>query len=358
MTRPTKNKVVKKTKHFKKIPKVKLDLMKEDFSIPFHNLYQEESPEVIHEGTFKKIASDYIINNIKNNNISLYFKTIKDAVQQTVKDFKEDDSIKFKLIITCEFTTPLAFDIIEAHYNHPFQVLLTMNSFDDIYSSIEENFIAWLDEFQERGSGFVFNQITKTNIRLAKTNQLRGSSYFPHDLGRRNSILNIQNKDQKCFLWSVIAKLYPPTSTKHSTRVSNYTPYENSLDMTDIEYPVKINDISKFERQNSNISISVFALSESNNINSIYPIYYNYSNYKNREHKIDLLYIEKDHMTHYFLIKNLESLLNNNRNQAFICRNCMSIFSTTTALGNHEEKCIEHKLCKLILPKEGKKIRI
>ena len=126
--------------------------------------------------------------------------------------------------------------------------------------------------------------------------------------------------------------------------------------MSGIEYPVKINDISKFERQNSNISVGVFALHESNNIKSIYPVYYNYSNYKNREHKIDLLYIEKNQMTHYCLIKNLESLLHNNRNQAFICRNCMSIFSSITALGNHEEKCIEHKLCKLILPKEGDKL--
>ena len=44
--RPTKNKPVKK------IPKARLDLMKEDFSLPFHNLYQEESPEIIHESTF------------------------------------------------------------------------------------------------------------------------------------------------------------------------------------------------------------------------------------------------------------------------------------------------------------------
>ena len=35
-----------------------------------------------------------------------------------------------------------------------------MNNFDDICQNIEENFLAWLDEFQERGSGFVFEEIT------------------------------------------------------------------------------------------------------------------------------------------------------------------------------------------------------
>ena len=78
-----------------------------------------------------------------------------------------------------------------------------MNNFDDIYQNIEENFLAWIDEFQERGSVFVFEEITKCNIRISRTNFLRASSYFPHDLGRRTCILNIQDMDQKCFIWSI-----------------------------------------------------------------------------------------------------------------------------------------------------------
>ena len=118
--------------------------------------------------------------------------------------------LKFKLIITCEFTSPLAFDIQERHFNRPFEELLTMNNFDDIYSNIQEDFIAWIDEYQEKGSGFVFGKIIKTNIRLSKTNYLRAKSYFNHDLGSLKSILNIRNKDQKCFTWSILAKLFPP----------------------------------------------------------------------------------------------------------------------------------------------------
>ena len=53
------------------------------------------------------------------------------------------------------------------------------------------------DLTKEELSGFVFNKIIKTNIRLSKTNYLRASSYFNHDLGLRKSILNIKNNDQK-----------------------------------------------------------------------------------------------------------------------------------------------------------------
>ena len=53
-----------------------------------------------------------------------------------------------------------------------------MNNFDDIYSNIQEDFVTWLDDYQEKGSGFVFSEIIETNIHLSKTNYLRASSYM------------------------------------------------------------------------------------------------------------------------------------------------------------------------------------
>ena len=187
-----------------KRPKVRHGLMKED------SLRDFRIPIVKQDKTFKSITSDYIIDNIEESNIPYYFDIIKESVIRTINNFKGNETLKFKLIITCEFTSPLAFDIQERHFNRPFEELLTMNNFDDIYSNIQEDFIAWIDEYQEKGSGFVFGKIIKTNIRLSKTNYLRASSYFNHDLGSLKSILNIRNKDQKCFTWSILAKLFPP----------------------------------------------------------------------------------------------------------------------------------------------------
>ena len=303
-----------------------------------------------HNRTFQNVTSDFIIKNIQENDISKYFKTIKEAVYETISNFKGRDNIKFKLIITSQFTTPLAFDRIEAHFNPQFEILLTMNNFDDIYQNIEEEFLAWVDKFQDNGSGFVFEEIIKTNIRLSRTNFLRASSYFPHDLGRRTCILNIQNNDQKCFTWSILAKIYPPQQSNHTTRVSNYTPYEYQLNMNNIEYPVKITDISKFEKQNPQIAINVFALEKSDDPNTLYPLYR--TNYNDRDYEIDLLYLEKDGNTHYCLIKDLGSLLGQNRHHAFICKNCLQIFSNQQALTNHQSICLNHNFCKVNLPKE------
>ena len=94
--------------------------------------------------------------------------------------------------------------------------------------------------------------------------------------------------------------------------------------MNNIKYPVKITDISKFEK-NPQIAINVFALEKSDDPNTLYPLYR--TNYNDRDYEIDLLYLEKDGNTHYCLIKDLESLLGQNRHRAFICKNCMQRFS-------------------------------
>ena len=53
--------------------------------------------------------------------------------------------------MTCEFITPLTYDIVEARYNRNFEEFLKMNNFDDICSNIKDDFIIWLDELQEIG---------------------------------------------------------------------------------------------------------------------------------------------------------------------------------------------------------------
>ena len=139
-------------------PKVKQNISKIDFTNALPNLFNE-SPVVEHNISFQNVTSDFIIKNIQENDISKYFKTIKESVHETISNFKGRDNIKFKLIITSQFTTPLAFDRIEAHFDPEFEILLTMNNFDDIYQNLEEEFLAWVDKFQDNGSGFVFEEI-------------------------------------------------------------------------------------------------------------------------------------------------------------------------------------------------------
>ena len=116
--------------------------------------------------------------------------------------------------------------------------------------------------------------------------------------------------------------------------------------MNGIEYPVKIQDIPKFETQNPQIAINVFALEKSDDLNTLYPLYKT----NHRDRQIDLLYLERDGDTHYCLIKDLNSLFSNNGNHAYACRNCITIFTSVEALTNYQSICLNHNFCKVKMP--------
>ena len=91
---------------------------------------------------------------------------------------------------------------------------------------------------------------------LVKYDPMRASSYLPlpKELKAKKACLNIQNNDEKCFLWPILASLHSLQRRNNLDRVSKYQEYE--LSMSWIKYPVDIKDIGKFEHQ-SNITVNV-----------------------------------------------------------------------------------------------------
>ena len=294
---------------------------------------------------FKNIIKQTDINDISEINIKKYINVLKDKI--TINQYP----LKLKMILTCEFTTPMAFDIIEAHYSHPIQVIQTQNNLTVFYDNLLDKFNAWIDAFQERGSGFVFNKIKSASVKQYKFNYQKASSYIPLQF-KSGNIINVKNlKDNKCFTWSILAKFYPVND--HKERVTKYAPYEHLLNMSDIDYPVRIKDISKVEKQN-NININVFALDNQKDKQSIYPVYV--SNVQS-ENIVDLLYIEENENTHYCLIKDLDSFMcDKNRHKSFTCRNCLQGFRRKETLEKHKEICLDHDYCKVIMPKKDNNI--
>ena len=153
-------------------------------------------------------------------------------------------------------------------------------------------------------------------------NHLRGETWIPlpEELANKKAIINMQNKDNKCFLWSVLRalNLYKKNEkgeillddkgeylqVNHPERVDkNLMLKENNLNMEGIEYPVSLRDIDKFEKQNQSICIIVFGYDGK----SVYPL--RNSNNVDREHKIRLMLIGENGVEHYCLVKNQSRLL-------------------------------------------------
>ena len=131
-----------------------------------------------------------------------------------------------------------------------------MYNLSEIHNALNStygNLVSAIEDFQQRGSGRVLNNLLALDLHLLEFNPLRATSYIP--LQNRKAVINFQNKDEKCFLWSVIAGLY--FKDVQLRNPSHYTQYEKEFNLHGISFPMALKDIPKFEKLN-NVSISVY----------------------------------------------------------------------------------------------------
>ena len=193
-----------------------------------------------------------------------------------------------------------------------------------------------IDDEQLEGSGFQFQEIEEVSSEIYKVRDIQASSYIelPGKHKDSKSIINIKNNDQYCFLWCILAYLYPVED--HKDRTSKYLMHENKLNLKGLEFPMKVKDIPKFERLNKlnirGLDINVFELT--GNVST--PIYIN-ENYK--QPQIDLLLYKN----HYCLITKLHCLINKDSHMKHVCRRCFTAFYSNDVLNNHIERCINQQ---------------
>ena len=185
-----------------------------------------------------------------------------------------------------------------------------------------------------KDSGWRFDKLYSMTIYFYETTKMNGSNYIKFPL-RSNAILNVENNDKYCFLWSVIASLYP-CNNNHPNKVSNYRQYFNELNIQGFDFTngFKCSDVHKFIELN-NLSVDIFELNFYQDQNQwkhkLIPIEIS----KNNSDRVIDLAIYKNH---YVLIKKLDVFLGDH-NKKFICRRCLSSYTSENMLMKHKEKC-------------------
>ena len=96
-------------------------------------------------------------------------------------------------------------------------------------------------------------------INFHKLALTRCGSYnnLPKWLKSKKAVINPQNKDEECFKWAVIAALHQEESKKDHQRISRLRPYENQYNWKELEFPVSIKKIDKFEKNNPGRAVNV-----------------------------------------------------------------------------------------------------
>ena len=176
-----------------------------------------------------------------------------------------------------------------------------------------------IQQQEMKDSGWRFDKNISRIAYFCETGELNGSNYAKIPL-RSKAIINIENNDKFCFLWSMLTYLHP-FNNNHPIRVSNYKQYFKELNIEGFDFTngFKCSDVLIFEKL-KNLSINIFEIKFYEDQNKwkhkLFPIEVS----KNESDRVIGLAIYKNH---YILIIKLIVFLGDHH-KTFICRRCLT----------------------------------
>ena len=307
------------------------------------------------KSSLEDFAIKYTIEGISNLGPIEFFERINKTL---VDFFTYHRNIKFRLLLVCMMekieTNKTGFFNIEegkAYFNSPTFKNLKSNDVDELIFRSTDAILGQMEAYAEKGSNWTFKEVVKLEIHTIEFNPTKGSSYIdlPDWIKNKKAIINIKNKDEKCFLWCILRYLHP--KERDEQIISDLKKYEFSLNTKGITFPIKLKDISKFEKLNPNLpGINVFYADD----NMI--IHHLRSAERDCKNTIDLFFYEEDGVSHYTLIKNFLRLIRSqktrsNNGKIFICKRCFCHFTKEELLDKHIEYCSNNATVIVEMPK-------
>ena len=233
--------------------------------------------------------------------------------------------------------------------------VVTITQGDDIgeiYDKMVAEILEKIEEFQNMGSGWQFEQVLSFDINTNPYIPLEGSSYIevPKELAGKHAIINVKNvKDNECFKWAITSAIF--TVKKDPQRLRKVKPNAVRLNWIGIDFPTPISQIATFERNNP-YSINVYQWNGKNTervrSSEVHAI---------DKQCINLMLLTKGSNTHYCWIKNMSALsaskIDRHKGKKYFCKYCDNCFNTEKILIEHEEYCSNHKAVGIRMPKEG-----
>ena len=334
----------------------------------------EESITIDHQESLGGQINEYVFKRNEGGSQELFNKFCEVAPNKIVELINKFATVKINLSAYVD-VRHLATNSVTSYFTRHKIFQLTQSDIPNISEILKQrlNFLIGekLGEESLGQSGLVYEGLNTITLVVSKTSRTKGSSYIelPKSIANKKATINVQNSDNECFKWAILSIKHRVNGKNHPNRVTHYTQFENELSFKDIEFPVRIKDIPKFEKQN-NLAINVFGYYNSTqSIDAIYNLHISifHDIPEIYDKKIELLYIEDtDHKNgHYVGITDFNKLAAKivngytrkvTKNSYFnICRKCIVPF-------NSEKEYVKHlQYCKtgspaVKLPEENDKI--
>ena len=366
----------------------KLRTLKETISKIFYD--DDKTPKEI-ETALKGTTKTFRIKGGSSNDYETYLKDITPRVITLLE--KQPKPLKVMLRMQCQFRkmdNEVGEEIFtDYHFNTKNNIVDSATNLTDFLSVSVERLVELIESLQGRGSGWIFDEVLHFDILTSVYKPLAGSSYIPLPkfLASKKAIINPKNSDRECFKWTVTEAVYPQKSNRDRITKTSKTNAEK-FNWDGIKFPVKLSQISLFEKNNPGYVVNVLGYSEDD---GIYPVRISkqYTSIAGKAVTVSFTTESRPSGTvtakprptalltainlmllsgggdsnsgethqHYTLIKNMSRLVgmqtNKHNGKTHICLNCCNTFSLEKSFKEHTEVCLSNEAVKIEMPKKG-----
>ena len=316
----------------------------------------------------KGVVQSFELENISTQDPRMLFATARNTFTKKSKEILQQKKGGYKANITLivELKKRIlqdgeeAYEFTQPYFNSTTRIILNELDIRDFYDNAVEEILNRIARWISKGSGWVIERIHKLYFNVVSYVPLKGRSYFPlpEELRHhRKGLINLQNDDNKCFLWCHVRHLNPIENNPQRVKETDKA-FAKELDYTGVTFPVTIRDMSKIEKQNK-ININAYVYNEDGKYVS--PIRNSKTEYQDT---LNVLLIEreteKEYKQHYVYIKDFNRLnfnITQHKNKKHFCLRCLQPFYSEYDLEAHKGDClIINGTQRLEMPQPGSKV--
>lgn len=232
------------------------------------------------ESAFESRVRTAVIINLKHKNLLQFLKDSKSLIKRCVKKaLKQNNGLKVNFIFTDIFSTISNGKIIEEKkfFNTKNVIIFPSTDIDLIFDNVIDYILQKVEDFNGKETGWSLKEIINLIVNINRFAPLQGGSKtfieMPKFIKKEKAVVNIKNDDNFCFLWSIVAALYPVKN--NSTIISFYPDFRKILKYEGIDFPIALTDVPKFEKMN-NLRIHIYDVDNiGSNKKEIVPLHIN-----------------------------------------------------------------------------------
>ena len=192
------------------------------------------------ETALNDVFKTFEVNGLDDVDLKTYLEMVIPLVEKQIKDeLKRDKSLTVEMAVTVNMTRRSDDNIISASpsFCSGIQRFNSSTNIFETYENMKQKTIESFSTYTSGGSGWIFQSIKILEIKVDRFNPLKGEGYidFPTAIKTKKAIINVRNKDNRCFEYAILSALHHSEIKVDNERPSKYKAHLGKLNFTGID---------------------------------------------------------------------------------------------------------------------------